>query len=253
MAAFLVNEQLGAKAALMKMPKKIPAQKDAALAVAGKPEIPKTRRLEVTTSAEVNLDRATTDLAAGGLVANAALVVTYAAAELGELSLNDMVASLRETGNAVNDGDLNGVERMLSAQAVSLNAIFGELARRSALNMGTYLDTTERYMRLALKAQGQCRATLETLAAIKNPPVVFARQANISNGPQQVNNGVSSDSRSSTPAPAQACGEIENQQTKLLQGTQHGGTALDTGTTGTAARGHQTLEAVGAIHRPEQR
>ena len=42
-------------------------------------------------------------------------------------------------------------------------------------------------MRLSLKAQGQCRATLETLAVIKNPPV-FAHQANIAHGPQQVNN-----------------------------------------------------------------
>jgi hypothetical protein len=29
-----------------------------------------------------------------------------------------------------------------------------------------------------MKAQGQCRATCETLAVLKNPPV-FARQANI--------------------------------------------------------------------------
>jgi hypothetical protein len=37
---------------------------------------------------------------------------------------------------------------------------------------------------LALKAQSQCRATLETLAAIKNPqPVAFVRQANIAHGP----------------------------------------------------------------------
>jgi hypothetical protein len=42
-------------------------------------------------------------------------------------------------------------------------------------------------MRLAFKAQSQSRATIETLAAIKNPPVVFTRQANIANGPQQVN------------------------------------------------------------------
>ena len=56
------------------------------------------------------------------------------------------------------------------------------------MNMDEYIEATERYMRLALKAQGQCRATLETLAAIKNPPVVFARQANFANGPQQVNN-----------------------------------------------------------------
>jgi len=51
------------------------------------------------------------------------------------------------------------------------------------------LEAADKYLRLALKAQGQCRATLETLAAIKNPPVVFARQANIAHGPQQVNNG----------------------------------------------------------------
>lgn len=62
------------------------------------------------------------------------------------------------------------------------------LARRAHMNMDKYLDATDRYMRLALKAQGQCRATLETLANLKNPPVVVARQANIANGPQQVNN-----------------------------------------------------------------
>jgi|WetSurMetagenome_2_1015567.scaffolds.fasta_scaffold32360_3 hypothetical protein len=79
---------------------------------------------------------------------------------------------------------------MLAAQAAALNAMFRELARRASLNMGEYLDASERYMRLALKAQGQCRATLEMLAAMKNPPVVFARQANINNGGQQrVNNG----------------------------------------------------------------
>jgi hypothetical protein len=43
-------------------------------------------------------------------------------------------------------------------------------------------------MRLALKAQGQCRATLETLAVLKNPPTVFAKQANIAAGAQQVTN-----------------------------------------------------------------
>ena len=54
-------------------------------------------------------------------------------------------------------------------------------------------------MRLALKAQGQCRATLETLATIKNPPVVFARQANIAQGPQQVNNTATVECRDDQP------------------------------------------------------
>jgi hypothetical protein len=53
------------------------------------------------------------------------------------------------------------------------------------------LDVAERMMRPGLKAQGQSRATLETLAAIKNPPMVFARQANIVHGPQQVSNTLS--------------------------------------------------------------
>jgi len=44
-------------------------------------------------------------------------------------------------------------------------------------------------LRLAFKTQTQCRATLETLSALKNPPVVYARQTNFANGPHQLNNG----------------------------------------------------------------
>ncbi len=54
--------------------------------------------------------------------------------------------------------------------------MFLELARRSGANMGEYIQAAEAYMRLALKAQAQCRATLETLANTKNPPVVYVRQ-----------------------------------------------------------------------------
>ena len=77
---------------------------------------------------------------------------------------------------------------------------------------------------MALRAQNQCRATLETLAAIKNPPVVFAKQANINqgNGNQQVNNGTSD--------PASRAGEIINQPNELLE-AQHG-ERMDTGTAG---------------------
>jgi hypothetical protein len=65
-------------------------------------------------------------------------------------------------------------------------------------------------MRLALKAQSQCRATLETLATVKNPPVLFAKQANIANGPQQVNNG--------TPAPGPApAGKVETISNELME------------------------------------
>jgi hypothetical protein len=41
-------------------------------------------------------------------------------------------------------------ERMLSAQAAALNAIFGERARRAARNLGEYLGAAEIYLRRAL-------------------------------------------------------------------------------------------------------
>ena len=83
---------------------------------------------------------------------------------------------------------------MLTAQAHTLDAVFNRRARSSA--NCKYVNHIEAYLRLALKAQNQCRATIEALAAIKNPQqVAFVRQANISNGPQQVNNSVATASQ----------------------------------------------------------
>lgn len=153
----------------------------------------KSMTLVLDLAPDKSADRRMAEMAAAGIASNAFSVVKFGKGTFGELSLADCVGALKDTIKSVNGGDLSSAETMLAAQAAALNAIFGELARRASLNMGEHLNATEAYMRMALKAQGQCRATLETLAAIKNPPVVFARQANISHGPQQVNNG---------PAPA---------------------------------------------------
>jgi hypothetical protein len=102
--------------------------------------------------------------------------------------LTECLNALTDAAERVNRGDLSDVEAILTAQSVTLNIMFAELTRRATLNMGEYLDAADRYMRLALKAQGQCRATIETLAVMKNPAPVFAKQANIAHGPQQVNN-----------------------------------------------------------------
>jgi hypothetical protein len=61
----------------------------------------------------------------------------------------------------------------------------------------SYFEAAQRYFTMAMKAQNQCRMTLETLSAIKNPPVIYARQANIATGLQQVNNGLASPSHAS--------------------------------------------------------
>lgn len=123
--------------------------------------------------------------------------------------VNALIRELTVQAEAVRRGDMGRAETMLIAQAHVLDEIFANLARRSHANMKAgYLDATERYMRLALKAQSQCRTTLETLAEIKNPrPVAFVKQANIAHGPQQVNNG--------THAPRTRENEIE--QSKLSE------------------------------------
>ncbi len=127
-------------------------------------------------------------IAAAGMLENACTIKAFNKGTLGEIGITEIFHTLRERADGMSRGDLSGAEALLAAQASSLNSIFAEMARRAASNMGEYLGATETYLRLALKAQAQSRATLETLAAIKAGPVVIARQANIAHGPQQVNN-----------------------------------------------------------------
>ena len=117
----------------------------------------------------------------------------------GEVDLAKLLDDLRTRVEKVQGGDMRPVEAMLYGQAVTLETIFTSLARRATSQ--EYLNQLQAYQGLALKAQAQCRATLEALAEIKNPrPVAFVKQANISGGHQQVNNGVQ---------PAQQAGSVQ--------------------------------------------
>lgn len=177
--------------------------------------------------------------------ANAAAVVdSFAKAAFGEQDINELVSLLSKSMTDLNGGKMNRVENMLLGQAHALQSIFVSLARRASRQ--EYLKQYETYLRLSLKAQSQCRATLETLAAIKNPPIVYARQANIANGPQQVNNGVSGQVRPGAPAQ-----EIELEQSKL----SGGGNELlpDARASGLTIPANQEVEALGEIHRAEVR
>jgi len=137
--------------------------------------------------------------------------------------------------NDVGKNDLRECEAMLYSQAHALQAVFVDALRQ--VKKHEWFSTSESFMRIGLKAQSQCRQTLETLAQIKNPPVVFVRQANIAQGPQQVNNGM-------MPAgePRAGAGETEKPQNKLLEEKSHD---LDTRTPG-AAVGSDPAMATGA-------
>jgi hypothetical protein len=206
----------------------------------------KSKTIQVHVREGETQDRAVAGMLGRGLVPNAATTVTFLGSQYGELSLMDMARELREQGEVVNRGDMSASERMLTAQSVTLNAMFAELARRAALNMGQHLGATETYLRLALKAQAQSRATVETLHLMKNPrPVAYVQQANIANGPQQINNAPQDNGAAATP------GRGENAVRPNELSGAGDGLLANTRTPRPPERAHQGLEAVGVVNRPE--
>ena len=151
----------------------------------------------------------------------------------------DIIDELQKAGNeVVVGGDMSRVEKMLANQAISLDNIFNQMAQRSA-KQETYKGI-EVFLRLALKAQAQARSTAEALALLKNPQP-YIRQANMTTGPQQVNNAYAgTPSHSGIPTGA---GNFQSEQNKLLE--QDHGQRMDFGAQATAGRVNQTVEAVG--------
>src|SRR5258706_5702175 len=103
--------------------------------------------------------------------------------------LKAFVARVSEAVDAAATGGLRLTEVTLGAQAIALDVIFNECAQRAASAASSDLTSAETLLRLAFKAQSQCRTTLLTLAEIKNPrAIAFVNQANFARA-QQVNNG----------------------------------------------------------------
>lgn len=147
---------------------------------------------------------------------------------------------LEDQIKAVNKGDMSHVEAMLIAQATGLQTLSTRLIERAMAH--DQIPGFEVNMRMALRAQNQCRTTLETLAGIKNPPVVYAKQANVTTGPQQINNGVA--------APSQVR-EIVIDQTQLSEGNHE--LLPDTRASQAEGRVNQAMAPVGKINRSKIR
>ncbi len=107
----------------------------------------------------------------------------------GKFDLFALMAQLEAQHANLASDNLANAENMLMSQAVALQVIFTKLAVRA---MGaTGHDQIQCMLGLALRAQSGSRATLQTLGELKHPrQATFVRQANIAQGPQQVNNGV---------------------------------------------------------------
>lgn len=98
----------------------------------------------------------------------------------------DLMPAFFKFAKQAEDGDLSFASHMLTTQALTLDSVFTEFLRRSAANMGEHLGAAERYMRLALKAQANSRAVIETLARLHQPREQTVRHVHVNQGGQAV-------------------------------------------------------------------
>lgn len=181
-----------------------------AVAKSPKPSLPTPRKGAVLLvvdgeTADQAGERTGAQIVAPELAACRVIVAAEGKTVFGEtIDVPGMLAALRTQGQAVNSGDMSRVEAMLLSQATALQTLSARLIERSVAQ--DMLAQYETHMRLALKAQAQSRATLETLANVRNGPVIYARQANVASGaPMQVNNGPDPGLRSSSPPSLNSC------------------------------------------------
>ena len=177
-------------------------------------------------------------------VANAAAAIApWSKLTYGESkNIDALISELQKDNARIHDGDMKTVEAMLFDQAQVLQVIFTNLTRRAATQ--EYLTQFQTYFNLGMKAQAQCRATLEALAEIKNPrQVAFVKQANIAGGNQQVNNAPPSspsDTRTHAEESARQSNELSKAKYELLPNA-----STSSAPSGIGAQ----LEPVGKIHR----
>ena len=163
-----------------------------------------------------------------------------------EVNLMSMIGAIQGTTQRVKAGDLADLEAMLVSQATALQTIFTNLARRAQVQ--THQRNLEAFLGLALKAQAQSRSTITALVDLKYPrQVAFVKQANISNGPQQVNNG---SFETSTRAGAHGA---ERRIPEIKELEVGDGQWVDTGAKGATGGADTNLEAVGKSDRAEER
>lgn len=169
-----------------------------------------------------------------------------------DVAFNDVIGAVRIQVEAIQGGNLEPAEALLMSQAVLLNAVSDEFARRAhaVLACGGSFEHLESYMRLFLRAQSQSRATVETLATLKQP-TIFAKQANIANGPQQVNN-TQQLGAGAVALPLRAREDRTDSPIELLKLEAHG-ERMDTGAARATGRGDTPLASVGTLDRPANR
>ncbi|WP_235537450.1 MULTISPECIES: hypothetical protein [unclassified Sphingomonas] len=77
---------------------------------------------------------------------------------------------------------MDRLRTMLMTQATDLDVMFAELIGKAATNIDQWPTTAERLVRLALRAQSNCRASLDTLARAERALLRAREREAIRNG-----------------------------------------------------------------------
>ena len=169
------------------------------------PPAPNANQLQIVSdgrpAAEQIADSALSSTALNALTAMNAVLPSMVQGDMATSGISAFVKIMGNKVSAVAAGDMSGIEATMTAQIVALDAMFAQLAMKAAGNIGENCDAAEIYLRLAFKAQSQCRATAETLGELKNPRPVFAKQFNLANGNQQINQTEGPQQVNNGPAP----------------------------------------------------
>lgn len=206
--------------------------------------------LPPTTSSTLEKTNRTQATARGALrpSLNSALVIrAYQGNIVGkDVDIVELAKGLQDSFQSVNLNDLSKLEEMLVGQATALQTMFVHLAQRALQQeQMAHLDA---FMNMAFKAQSQSRATISALVDLKFPrQATFVKQANIANGPLQVNNGMTA----STPE-SHASKNLVSQNKLLAQDTQYGSTYLDARTEATTARPNSGVATVEKVYRSNE-
>ncbi len=148
-----------------------------------------------------------------------------------EIDLGTLTYCLEKQNEKLVNGNLERIEQMLLSQAHTLDAIANNLFRRAKVQ--DYMSNLESFLRLGLRAQNQCRSTLEALIRAMNPQTHLS-QTNIAHN-QQVNNALGN----------------QNPPNELMEKTN--GEWLDPGTPQETVRVDPGLAAVDQQHRAENK
>ena len=186
--------------------------------------------VNIEVKSEEEAKQVVAQVVAGPFVGAATLIASFNGKH-DYLSVTDLATELAAQCDAVQSGDLDRIEAMLLSQAHALQGIFTHCAWR--MSKVELLNQHQSYGLLALKAQNQCRATLATLAEIKNPNRATFIKNSATN--QQINVGA--------PAPKIS----EDPANELLEAKSH--ERRDTATQSPAITANQPMETVGALHR----